>query len=146
MFQDDEKNMTFHMNFVHKTLNTLKKLKPSEIVMATSGYSFWIYCILVFLILISLFACCCCPTVLIGVIKCTISNVMQFLTYLIALAFEGVNFVYRASVTAYQSRRENENDMLDNNVSENQLSPNLTKTQVPCDPTTSICPSAERPV
>ena len=71
---------------------------------------------------------------------------MQFLTYLIALAFEGVNFVYRASVTAYQSRRENENDMLDNNVSENQLSPNLTETQVPCDPATSICPSAERPV
>ena len=70
---------------------------------------------------------------------------MQFVTYLIALAFEGVSFVYRASVTAYQSRREN-NDMLNNDVSENQLSPNLTETQVPCDPTTSICPPADRPI
>ena len=63
--------------------------------------------------------------------KCTISNMMQFLTYVIALGFEGLNFVYKASIAAYQSRRDiNANNMLDNTVSGNQLSPHPTEAQV----------------
>ena len=79
--------------------------------------------------------------------KCTISNIMQFLTYIIALGYEGLNFVYKASLTAYQSRRDRDaNNMLNNNVSKNQLSPQLTDAQIPCDPAISICPPTERPV
>ena len=72
---------------------------------------------------------------------------MQFLTYIIALGYEGLNFVYKASLTAYQSRRDRDaNNMLNNNVSKNQLSPQLTDAQIPCDPAISICPPTERPV
>ena len=50
MFEDDQrKNMTFHTNFVHRTLSKLQKLKTTDIVQATSGYSFVIYCIFFFI-------------------------------------------------------------------------------------------------
>ena len=73
---------------------------------------------------------------------------MQFLTYVIALGFEGLNFVYKAAIAAYQSRKEsrNENDVLDNTVTDNQLAPNPTEAQVSCDPTISNCPPTDRPV
>ena len=35
--------------------------------------------------------------------------------------------------------------MLDNTVSENQLTPHPTEAQVPCDPTISNCPPTDRP-
>ena len=141
--------MTFHSHFIHRTLSKLQKLKTTDIVQATSSYAFVFYCILAISVIVILLFCCCCPGLMISMIKCIIGNMMQFLSYVIALGFEGLNFVYKAAIAAYQARQEsrNQSNVLDNTVTvqDNQLTHDPTEAQVICDPTVSHCPQTARP-
>ena len=89
-----KKNMTFHSHFIHRTLSKLQKLKTTDIVQATSSYAFVFYCILAISVIVILLFCCCCPGLMISMVKCIIGNMMQFLSYVIALGYEGLQVSY----------------------------------------------------
>ena len=137
--------MTFHSHFIHRTLSKLQKLKTTDIVQATSSYAFVFYCILAISVIVILLFCCCCPGLMISMVKCIIGNMMQFLSYVIALGYEGLHFVYTAAIAAYRARQQeaqNQSNVLDNTIAiqDDQLAHAPTEAQIMCNPTVSHCP------
>ena len=68
--------------------------------------------ILIFILLLSM---CFCPGLVLGLMKCIISNILQFVTWIASLTYEGLQFIFSAAVIAYRALRQNQNtDRLDN--------------------------------
>ena len=100
---DEKKNMTFHTHFVHRTLTKIKKLHTQNIVELTLGYSFILYCILAILLFVLLLSMCFCPALVFGLMKCIINNILKFVTWIAALTYEGLQFIFSAAMIAYRA-------------------------------------------
>ena len=156
---DEKKNMTFHTHFVHRTLTKIKKLHAQDIVELTSGYSFILYCILAILLFVLLLSMCFCPALVFGLMKCIINNILQFVTWIASLTYEGLQFIFSAAVIAYRARRQNQNsDILDNQAirpiqseqptiqNEVQFCDPSIPNDCPTTPVASVVASVSRPI
>ena len=155
LYMDDvRKNLSFHSHFIHRTLAKIKKLHTQDIVKATSGFGFIFYCILSILIFITLLCLCFCPGVILSVVKCIVSNIVRFTTWICEYVCEGLHFVCTAVITAYRARRQEDNpvdDQSDNPIIRPFLPASLSFNEQPltnqnevefCDPSTSAeCPT-----
>ena len=81
--QDPTHNTSFKVNFIHNTLKTFQKVKAKQIIEVAQSGAFLFSCFLAIIIFSSCLSCCFCPVVFVNMLKCILSTIIQFITYIV---------------------------------------------------------------
>ena len=103
--QDPTHNTSFKVNFIHNTLKTFQKVKAKQIIEVAQSGTFLFSCFLAIIIFCSCLSCCFCPVIFVNMLKCILSTIIQFLTYIVEKFVHLIGMLCTMLCTIYNERR-----------------------------------------
>jgi hypothetical protein len=95
---------SFEINFIHKTLKNLQKIKPQEIIKIAQSGTFLLSCFISILIFISCLSVCFCPTLFIGMLQCILTSIVKLFTYILEKLIHVMHLAASMLVQMYRDR------------------------------------------
>ena len=115
--QDTINSTSFEVNFIHKTLKTFQKVKAKQIIEIAQSGTFLLSCFFAILVFCSCLSICFCPIVFVNMLKCILSTIIRFFTYIVEKIIRLVTMFIEMLCTLYSERRANAQQNSDLNTS-----------------------------